>query len=128
VAAAPVLALDDGFYFFRSCHWQTLELITLIDADNPRTPPERRQMRPPRPFFRRRHGRQGRTEKLRQSGASIPTWSVTKVDDGIICSNGPCWSPDNRTFYFADTFQREYWAYDYDIDTGGVSNNASSPT
>jgi sugar lactone lactonase YvrE len=47
---------------------------------------------------------------------------VTKIDDGIICSNGPCWSPDDKTFYFADTFQEEFWAYDYDIDSGNVSN------
>jgi L-arabinonolactonase len=51
-----------------------------------------------------------------------PDFSVTKVEDGIICSNGPCWSPDNRTFYFADTFKEEIWAYDYDIDAGSLSN------
>lgn len=47
---------------------------------------------------------------------------VTKLDSGIICSNGPCWSPDGRTFYFNDTWSGEIWAYDYDLDTGGVSN------
>lgn len=51
-----------------------------------------------------------------------PDLSITKVDDGIVCSNGPCWSPDDKTFYFADTFKREIWAYDYDLDTGSVSN------
>lgn len=48
--------------------------------------------------------------------------TVTKLDHGIICSNGPCWSPDGRTFYFNDTWSGEIWAYDYDLDTGGVSN------
>jgi sugar lactone lactonase YvrE len=48
--------------------------------------------------------------------------SITKVDDGIICSNGPCWSPDDKTFYIADTFVDEFWAYDYDVDEGTVSN------
>jgi L-arabinonolactonase len=48
--------------------------------------------------------------------------SVTQVDSGIICSNGPCWSPDDKTFYFADTFQKEMWAYDYDLATGELSN------
>jgi L-arabinonolactonase len=48
--------------------------------------------------------------------------SVSKVDEGIICSNGPCWSPDDSTFYFADTFKAEIWAYDYDIERGGISN------
>ena len=51
-----------------------------------------------------------------------PDLKVTKVDGGIICSNGPCWSPDDKTFYFADTFQNEMWAYDYDIETGTPSN------
>ena len=28
---------------------------------------------------------------------------MTKVETGIIVSNGPCWSPDDRTFYFTDS-------------------------
>ena len=51
-----------------------------------------------------------------------PDLEVTTLDRDIICSNGPCWSPDGRTFYFADTWSGEIWAYDYDLDTGGVSN------
>ncbi len=51
-----------------------------------------------------------------------PDGTVAKLDDGIICTNGPCWSPDNRTFYVADSFSGEYWAYDYAIDHGTVSN------
>lgn len=51
-----------------------------------------------------------------------PDFSVTKVDEGIICSNGPCFSPDDKTFYFQDTWTGEIWAYDYDINTGTVSN------
>lgn len=48
--------------------------------------------------------------------------SLHKLDDGIIVSNGPCWSPDGRTFYFADSWSGEIWAYDYDLDTGAVAN------
>lgn len=44
------------------------------------------------------------------------------LDEGIICSNGPCWSPDGSIFYFADTWTGDIWAYDYDLDTGNVSN------
>jgi len=51
-----------------------------------------------------------------------PDLAVTNVDDGIICSNGPCWSPDDRRFYFADTFKDELWVYDYDIATGTPTN------
>ncbi|KLN52696.1 SMP-30/gluconolactonase/LRE family protein [Variovorax paradoxus] len=51
-----------------------------------------------------------------------PDLSLHKLDDRIICSNGPCWSPDDRTFYFSDTWSGEIWAYDYDLDTGNVSD------
>lgn len=51
-----------------------------------------------------------------------PDLKLTKLDDGIIVSNGPCWSPDGRIFYFADSWSGEIWAYDYDLDTGNVSN------
>jgi L-arabinonolactonase len=51
-----------------------------------------------------------------------PDLDVRKLDSGIICSNGPCWSPDGRVFYFADTSREVIYAYDYDEATGGVSN------
>src|SRR6266481_1820632 len=51
-----------------------------------------------------------------------PDLSLHKLDDKIIVSNGPCWSPDGRIFYFADSWSGEIWAYDYDLDTGNVSN------
>ena len=51
-----------------------------------------------------------------------PDFSVHRLDREIICSNGPCWSPDGRTFYFNQTWGGEIWAYDYDTATGSVSN------
>jgi len=51
-----------------------------------------------------------------------PDFKITKLDSGIIVSNGPCFSPDDKTFYFADSWSGEIWAYDYDINTGSVSN------
>ena len=41
---------------------------------------------------------------------------------GIIVSNGPCWSPDGRTFYFTDSWSGQISAYDYDLDTGTIAN------
>jgi sugar lactone lactonase YvrE len=49
-----------------------------------------------------------------------PDLSVHTLDTGIVCSNGPCWSPDGKTFYFTDSYTRAIWAYDYDIETGKV--------
>jgi len=51
-----------------------------------------------------------------------PDLSLHKLDDKIIVSNGPCWSPDSKTFYFADTWSGEIWQYDYDLATGSVAN------
>lgn len=55
-------------------------------------------------------------------------FKVTTLDSNIVCSNGPCWSPDGKTFYFADTWSGEIWAYDYDLATGGVSNRRTFAT
>lgn len=48
--------------------------------------------------------------------------SVRKIDDNIVVSNGPCWSPDGSIFYFADSRSRAIWAYDYDLATGDATN------
>jgi len=48
--------------------------------------------------------------------------AIAKLDDGIICSNGPCWTLDGRTFYFADTGRKEVWVYDYDPASGNATN------
>ncbi len=57
-----------------------------------------------------------------------PDFSLTRVGTGIICSNGPCWSPDDRIFYFADSWSGEIWAYDYDIATGTLANRRTFVT
>ena len=49
-----------------------------------------------------------------------PDLTVAVLDREIICSNGPCFSPDGRTMYFADSFRKTVFAYDYDIATGNV--------
>lgn len=115
-----VLALDDGFYLFDFDSGQ-LELITHIEAEQPRTRLNDGKCDRRGRFFA---GGMDDQEELAICGLwrLDPDLSVTRVDDGIICSNGPCWSPDDRTFYFADTFRQTMWAYDYDLATGTVSN------
>jgi sugar lactone lactonase YvrE len=57
-----------------------------------------------------------------------PDLSLHKLDDKIIVSNGPCWSPDGTIFYFADTWSGEIWQYDYDLATGAVGNRRTFAT
>jgi L-arabinonolactonase len=115
-----VLALADGFYFFDFAG-ERLDLISRVDADQPRS-----RLNDGKCDRRGRFFAGGMDDKEELKICSL--WrldadlSVTRVDNGIICTNGPCWSPDNRTFYLADTFQGEYWAYDYDIATGSLTN------
>ena len=115
-----VLALADGFYFydFTASH---LDLIAHVDADQPRT-----RLNDGKCDRRGRFFAGGMDDKEELAICGLwrldPDLRVTKVDEGIICTNGPCWSPDDRTFYLADTFQGEYWAYDYDLANGNVTN------
>ena len=49
-----------------------------------------------------------------------PDASVTPIAGRITVTNGPCWSPDGRTFYVADSWLRTIFAYDYDLERGTV--------
>lgn len=48
--------------------------------------------------------------------------SVRTIIEGVSCANSTCFSADGCTMFFADTPDREIVAFDYDIDTGAVSN------
>ncbi len=43
-----------------------------------------------------------------------------RVDSGIICANGPAFSPDGRVCYFCDSYARQVFRYDVDLATGEV--------
>ena len=49
-----------------------------------------------------------------------PDLSLHRLKGGVIVANGPCFSPDGGTFYFADTGRRAILAYDYDPATGAI--------
>lgn len=65
---------------------------------------------------------------LRKPGAEGPLYrldpdlSLHQIDGGMSCFNAPCWSPDNRTFYYGDSEHKLIWASNYDIATGRVAN------
>lgn len=46
--------------------------------------------------------------------------TLTPAFGGIVCSNGPAWSPDGRTMYHVDSTRRMIRSYDVDPDTGAV--------
>lgn len=115
-----VVALRSGFH---ALDFETGETDLLVDPE------------PDRPSNRLNDGKvdpagrfvcgsmdAGETEPTGNLWRLDPDLSVTRLDSGIICSNGPCWSPDGRTLYFADSFSGAISAYDYRESTGAVEN------
>lgn len=47
-----------------------------------------------------------------------PDLTITRAFGGIVCSNGPAWSPDGRTMYHVDSTRRLIRAYEADPATG----------
>jgi sugar lactone lactonase YvrE len=51
-----------------------------------------------------------------------PDYSVHRMFDGFVLPNSVAISPDDLTFYFADTLNFTIWAFDFDINAGMLSN------
>ena len=47
--------------------------------------------------------------------------TATRLMSGLRCSNGLGWSPDNRTFYFAESFAHTIYAFDFEAQSGVIS-------
>jgi L-arabinonolactonase len=115
-----VFAVSDGFYLF-DFERGALELIAHTDTHGGRA-----RLNDGKCDRRGRFFAGGMDDDEELEVCSLwrldPDFSLTEVDKGIICSNGPCWSPDDRTFYFADSFKQQLFRYDYDIASGTLSN------
>lgn len=118
-SGGAILALDTGFHAY---DFETGESRLLVDPE------------PERPSNRLNDGKVDPAGRFlcgsMDTGEEAPTgslWSldanlsVTELDTGIICSNGPCWSPAGDVLYFADSFKGTIFAYDYQLETGAVS-------
>jgi L-arabinonolactonase len=114
-----ICALGDGFYDFDP-DGGVFELITRVEFEH-----DEEQINDAKVD---RQGRFVAGATNNQSGRpvaglySLNGEKVTKLDDGFTVCNGPCWSPDGRTFYLADTGPDVIYAYDYDTATGALSN------
>lgn len=47
---------------------------------------------------------------------------ATRMESGVIVSNGIAFSPDGKTLYFTDTRRYMSYAYDLDLDDGVITN------
>jgi len=68
------------------------------------------------------------TMDMDEKSASGALYSLTanqpprKLLDRVGISNGLAWSPDYKIFYYIDTPTRQVRAFDYDLETGNISN------
>lgn len=51
-----------------------------------------------------------------------PNLEWARIDTGYPVTNGPAWSADNRTMYFNDSANGRVYAFDFDPETGAVSD------
>lgn len=115
-----VLALDDGLHGFDPA---TGKLEFLLRPE------------PDRPENRYNDGRCDRRGRLwigtMSAGPRQPTGAFYRVDsdgsarrvlDTLTIPNSTAFSPDDRTFYLADTPSQIIWAFDFDIDAGAFAN------
>jgi len=51
---------------------------------------------------------------------------ITPVFGGVTCSNGLCWTKDNKTMYYIDSPTKMVEAFDYDLKTGEIKNRRTA--
>jgi sugar lactone lactonase YvrE len=51
-----------------------------------------------------------------------PDGRYNEMVGGVTVSNGIAWSPDDRTMYFADSWTRTIFSFDFDLESGTLRN------
>ncbi|KLJ06243.1 hypothetical protein EMPG_10329 [Blastomyces silverae] len=51
-----------------------------------------------------------------------PDGSLQSMEKGFICGNGLAWSLDNKTMYINDSVAMLTYAFDFDLESGSISN------
>lgn len=112
-----ILATRDGFAFWDEASGR-LDFIVDPEADKPDCRFNDGAVDPGGRFWAGTMGRENTSKLYRLD----PDRSLHVMETGIHTSNGLGWSPDRRTMYYVDTPTQLIWAYDYDLDSGAISN------
>jgi sugar lactone lactonase YvrE len=54
--------------------------------------------------------------------------AVTKVMDDVSVANGIDWTPDDRHMYYVDSWTQRIDIFDFDVETGGITNRRAFAT
>ncbi|CAD0201983.1 unnamed protein product [Chrysodeixis includens] len=103
-----------------------LRVITEVDKENPNNRFNDAKADPMGRLFAGTMGYEYEPGKFHLKKGSLyridPDGSTTTVTTGIDISNGLCWDLSEKAFYFADSFEYTIRRYDYDVNTGNISN------
>jgi L-arabinonolactonase len=115
-----IVALRSGFAYFDFCTGGVRRLASPL------------QGQPDMRFNDGRCDRRGRFwagtlhEKRHRGTAGLyrfdPDGRCTQIFGGVTVSNGIAWSPDSLTMYFADSWARTIFSFDFDLDSGTPHN------
>lgn len=115
-----IVALENGFAFFDPAT-EKLEHLDTVD-DHPESRFNDGKCDPQGRFW---VGSMDNVKEERPMGKLYRVdadGSVNVMDEGITISNGLSWSPDHKTMYYIDSPTKNIFAYDFEADSGNISN------
>ncbi|XP_077199495.1 regucalcin-like [Paroedura picta] len=116
---------------FAALNWQERSVTTIncVDRDKSNTRFNDGKVDPAGRLFAGTMGNEVRPTVIEKKQGSLytlfPDHSVVKNFDSVDISNGLDWSLDNRTFFYIDSLSYSVDAFDYDLQTGQISNRRS---
>lgn len=117
-AGGFVVGLKSGIHRFNPVMGRFVPLIAVEDQDLNNRPNDAAVDAQGRLWFGTMHdGESIKSGSLYRMDAT----GVARMDKDICITNGPCVSPDGKTFYHTDTLEKTIWAYDL-ADDGALSN------
>jgi sugar lactone lactonase YvrE len=112
-----IAALKNGFHFWDPATGQ-IEFLVDPETHKPHTRFNDGAVDPKGRFWAGTLGDEDRSALYRYD----PDGSLHVMQTGVTCSNGIGWSLDYKTMYYSDTFAYTISAYDFDLDSGSISN------
>lgn len=115
-----ILALRDGLALWNEST-ESLDFIHTPEKENPTTRFNDGAVDPAGRFFAGTMTFDGDKDigNLYRLGADH---SLKTVESSLYIPNGMAWSSDHKTFYLTDTNRHIIYAYDYDVDSGDITN------
>jgi sugar lactone lactonase YvrE len=113
-----LLGLADGFWIFDPAH-DKLEKWIAPEGHDPAKRFNDGKVDPAGRFWA---GTMGGNDKSGKLYCLHPDGRLEEKLSGVAISNGLAWSSDHKRFYYIDTPTRRVDVFDYDIDTGSISN------